>query len=140
MSCDLDNIRHNSARGRQLSGAAPVKHGVSQNIPMHKNGVEYIVHAVERMFRRQKERRNHCRITVLCLLTGGQKAYDSAHRRRIPDIRRRDVRDPLRVNILIVHLLSADQGSQNRNLSAGIISFYIRSRIFLRISLVLGIF
>ena len=72
-------------------------------------------------------------------MAGCQKLDGSAHCLRVPDVRRRDLRNTLCVNILKIHLLSAYQGCQDGDLAAGIVSFNVSGRVFLRITLRLRI-
>ena len=59
---------------------------------------------------------------------------------RVFKIAGRYFRDPLGVNILIIYLFSVREGCQDRNLTAGVISFDIRRRILLRIAKLLRLF
>ena len=49
MFCHLHHIRYYRARGRELSGAASVKHGVAKHITMYEDGIKYIIYTVKRV-------------------------------------------------------------------------------------------
>ena len=140
MSCNLNNITHNSTCGRKFACSTSVKHCIAQYIAMYKHCIEYIIDIVQRMFRCQHKRCYQCTVTVSCLIAGSKKFDTSSQCFRVFDIGCCNLCDSFCMDVLEINLLPTYQRCENRNLSAGIMSLDISGRICFCISFLLCIF
>ena len=137
MSRRINDIRHDRACGRMRTRALAVEHDRVKHISVNHDPVEYSVHGKKRAVRTNHIRRDLGIIGAVHLAAGSKQSYDPAKLLSVKHILFCHMGDALRRNRLIIDLLSCHYRAKDRYLAAGIISFDVRFRIALRVTLLL---
>ena len=105
----VHHVGYDSACRRKFSRSASIKHRVPEHISVHKNRIEHIIDVVKRMVTAKKMRR-YDRMQVIAVSSARRKQFDRhAHFLCVQHIFFCDLRDPLGINILKIHLTTGDQ-------------------------------
>ena len=139
MAGRLHDIRRDCACRRKLARAAPVKHQGSHHISAHHHRIVHVVHAVKGVIRPDHHRADKYACPPVFHTAAAKELDRRPQLLCIPEIRIRNMRDPLSGNLLIIDLSLRSQGGQYRNLAACIIALDIRLGIALRIAQLLGL-
>ena len=133
-----DHIPDNGAGCRQFPCSASIEHGRAQHISHNEDSVEHICHRIQRVLRVHEDRHD-LQIDLSIFIHAGSEELDRrTHMCRVAGIHGSDFCDSLGRDLLVVYFFSCCDRSQDRDLSAGVISFNICLRVALRVAQFLG--
>ena len=134
VTCDREDISHNSAGCRHLTGSSAIEHDISHCIAAYIDGIVGTVHCRDRVGLRDQHRMHPDLDSFLPVRREANQLDDPAKCLCVSDVLRCDFRDPLRVHIPEGDSGMKRDGRHDGHLSGRVIPLDISGRIRLRIA------
>ena len=143
MVCVLDcfhNVCDNCTGGWQFAGTASVEHGSSKHISFYHDPVEYIIHGIQRVVFSDHDRCYPGMNLFSVHAAGTKQLYRGSKLVCILKVHICDFGNTFCADVLVVYFFSCCHRCEDRDLTAGIVAFYVCLWVALCITKRLGLF